>query len=75
MVEACLKNIGPLRSIFNREPLGWGSRAQKQVRKIVAEADRYVQKLNDSFADPSGQPISLQDTQEEHFVPVEKLNL
>ena len=75
MVEACLKNIGPLRSIFNREPLGWGSRAQKQVRKIVAEADRYVQKLNDSFADPSGKPIRLQDTQEGHFVPVEKLNL
>ena len=73
MLEACLKNIGPLRSVFNSKPLGWGGRAQRQVAKIVADADRYVQKLNDGFADPSGKPVSLPDAKEGHFVPVEKL--
>jgi hypothetical protein len=73
MMRACLKNIGPWRSIFNSEPMGWGSRARKQVRKILADADRYVQNLNDSFTDPSGKPIDLPETQEGHFVPVEKL--
>ena len=73
ILEACVKNIGPLRSIFNSKPLGWGSRAQRQVAKIVADADRYVQKLNDGFADPSGKPIRLPDTKEGHFVSVEKL--
>ena len=74
MIQVCLKNVGPWRSIFNSNPLGWGSRAQKQVRKIVADADRYVQNLNDSFADPSGKPTDLPETYEGHFVPVEKLN-
>ncbi len=74
LLDACEKNMGLWRSILNREPLGWGSRAQKQVQKMFADADRYVQKLNDSFADPSGTPVPLAESPEGHFVAVEKLN-
>ena len=59
MLEACLKNMGPMRSVFNPEPVGWGGRAQRQVGKIVEDADRYVQRLNDGFADPSGKPLEF----------------
>jgi hypothetical protein len=56
MIRAFLKNVLPWRSIFSLQPVGWGRRARKQVKKIIADADRLVQTLNDSFAAPSGEP-------------------
>lgn len=56
MIRAFMKNVRPWRSIFSLQPVGWGRRARKQVKKIIADADRLVQTLNDSFAAPSGEP-------------------
>jgi hypothetical protein len=42
------------RSLFNVGPAGWGRRSQRQLARVVGDTDRFVQRLNDGFADPSG---------------------
>lgn len=42
------------RSLFNVSPAGWGRRSKRQLARVVGDTDRFVQRLNDSFADPSG---------------------
>ncbi len=42
------------RSLFNVTPAGWGRRSKRQLARVVGDTDRFVQRLNDSFADPSG---------------------
>jgi GTPase Era involved in 16S rRNA processing len=42
------------RSIFSRHPVGWSRRSRRRVQRVLEEADRYVQDLNDRFTDPSG---------------------
>jgi hypothetical protein len=51
---AFAKNSGVWHSIFRSDPVGWGRRTQRRLHAIVAEADRYVQTLNNQFANPSG---------------------
>ncbi len=53
--RAFLKNVRSwLRPYFVVKPLGWGRRARKKVDRILAEADRAIQALNDRYANPSG---------------------
>jgi len=47
------------RSLFNVTPAGWGRRSKRQLSKVVGDTDRFVQRLNDTFADPSGGAVSL----------------
>ena len=54
--RAFLKNKRPWRSIFSPRPVGWGLRASRKVKEIIADAGGYVQRLNDQFARPSGEP-------------------
>jgi hypothetical protein len=42
------------RSLFNVTPAGWGRRSRHQLARVVGDTDRFVQRLNDSFANPSG---------------------
>ena len=42
------------RPIMAGSPAGWGRGARRRIAEVVADADRFVQRLNDSFADPSG---------------------
>jgi hypothetical protein len=42
------------RSLFNVTPAGWGRRSKRQLARVVGDTDRFVQRLNDTFADPSG---------------------
>jgi GTPase Era involved in 16S rRNA processing len=37
-----------------RNPRGWSRRNQKRVAEVLAEADSYIQSLNDRYARPSG---------------------
>lgn len=55
------------RSLFAKQPTGWGSRARRQIAAILAEAHSYVQDLNDTFTNPSGvsQTTHAPDTQTE----------
>jgi hypothetical protein len=41
-------------SIFATKPVGWGKPARKRLQRVIAEANAYIQKLNDTFTDPSG---------------------
>ncbi len=42
------------RSVFSSTPAGWGNWAVKRIAKVVRDADRYVQALNDQYTNPSG---------------------
>lgn len=49
-----LRSISPWRSMFNVKPAGWGRASKRQLAQVVGDTDRFVQSLNDSFANPSG---------------------
>ncbi|MCU7958928.1 MAG: dynamin family protein [gamma proteobacterium symbiont of Bathyaustriella thionipta] len=55
LANAFFKNTRPWRSIFSSKPAGWGRRSKKQLKVILQESDNYVQSLNDSFTNPSGE--------------------
>ena len=42
------------RPVMAASPAGWGRGARRRIAEVVADADRFVQRLNDGFADPSG---------------------
>lgn len=41
-------------SIFVKNPVGWGNATRKRLHRVMAEANEYIQRLNDAFTDPSG---------------------
>ncbi|CAK0756525.1 Dynamin family protein [Gammaproteobacteria bacterium] len=53
-VAAFIKNTGCLRSLFLNEPTGWNAHARTELNRLLAHAGGYVQKLNDTFTNPSG---------------------
>lgn len=44
-----------LNAYFSGRPRGWSGRTRRRLENVIAEADRYVQKLNDRYTRPSGQ--------------------
>ena len=42
------------RSLASDKPRGWNWRTRRQLDGLLAEADDFVQKLNDRYANPSG---------------------
>ncbi|NIR30632.1 MAG: dynamin family protein [Gammaproteobacteria bacterium] len=62
IVRAFLKNARPWRSAIFTKPVGWGRRSRKQLGRILADADRFVQNLNDRFTNPSGTPREGEET-------------
>jgi hypothetical protein len=53
------RNTRPWRSIFASTPAGWGRLARKRLRRVLEDADTYVQALNDKFTNPSGEELAL----------------
>jgi hypothetical protein len=53
--RAFRKNTRWFRSILRRRPSGWGRRTEHALVQIVEESLQYVQKLNDQYANPSGE--------------------
>ncbi len=47
-------NTRAWRSIFGQTPAGFGRKTRERIADIIAQADRFVQRINDRFADPSG---------------------
>ena len=43
------------RTLFTKKPVGWGRKARLRVNSVIAQTDHFVQMLNDTFANPSGQ--------------------
>lgn len=54
LTKAFQKNTQLWRSIFCKQPAGWGQRARNQLKAVLTEANAYVQQLNDEFTNPSG---------------------
>ncbi|MFH0352229.1 MAG: dynamin family protein [Chromatiales bacterium] len=54
LIRAFKQNTRFMRSIFPTTPVGWGRRAQRGIIRVLSDADRYVESLNDRFANPSG---------------------
>lgn len=54
LLRAFRKNTRIWHSLFSTSPSGWGRAARKRLAKVVADTDRFVQDLNDRFANPSG---------------------
>jgi hypothetical protein len=58
-VRAFNKNSRWFRSLFRRHPAGWGDRAARSLARVSEDSQLYVQKLNDLYANPSGElPMS-----------------
>ena len=53
-------NTSPWHSLFRKTPVGWGGRNRRRLQHVIAEANRYVQTLNDAFTDPSGEQTPVQ---------------
>ncbi len=47
-------NTSPWRLLFRVTPVGWGNRVQRRISSVLADADQYIQSLNDQFTNPSG---------------------
>ena len=53
--QAFIMNTRPWHSVFRKLPVGWGHRSRKRLQRVIADANSYVQTLNDTFTDPSGE--------------------
>jgi len=51
---AFLHNTRPWISIFLRHPVGWNRLNRNRLHRVIADANRFVQILNDRFTNPSG---------------------
>jgi hypothetical protein len=72
IVRAFLKNTRAWMSIFRSTPVGWGRVGRKRVAKAHHAADRFIQKLNDRYADPSGASGRAMETAEKNEVPAQE---
>ena len=52
--QAFIHNTRPWHSIFRKSPIGWTNRGRNRLKQVITEANQYVQRLNDTFTDPSG---------------------
>ncbi|MCP5141362.1 MAG: dynamin family protein [Chromatiales bacterium] len=54
ILRAFARSTRPIRPLFARNPAGWGRWARKRITRVLADANGYVQELNDRFTNPSG---------------------
>lgn len=55
LIKAFKFNTRFFRSVFSKDPVGWGSRSRKTVEEVIEHASNFVESLNDQFTNPSGQ--------------------
>ena len=54
VAQAFTHNTRAWRTIMGASPAGWGWSARRRIARVAADADGFVQRLNDRFTDPSG---------------------
>ncbi len=59
IVNAFLKNTRYFRSVFSKNPVGWGRYSKKVVCNVRNDADTMVKTLNDKYSDPLGRQEAL----------------
>jgi hypothetical protein len=65
-MRAWHKNSRWFRSIFRRHPAGWGRRTARSLKLVVEDSQRYVQKLNDMYTNPSGASLTPDECEDVH---------
>ncbi len=68
LVTAFRKNTRFWRSVFHTSPKGWSRRVARRVSKVTEDSALFVQKLNDSFTNPSGSGETLSQPEAEQPV-------
>jgi hypothetical protein len=53
--RAMQRNSRWWRSIWRKEPAGWGKRTRNHLVGVMDDAHGFIQKLNDLYTDPSGE--------------------
>lgn len=53
-VRAFTYNTRFYYSVFHKEPVGWNQRTQNLIKQVTVDTGSYMQQLNDTFANPSG---------------------
>jgi GTPase SAR1 family protein len=54
LIPAFIRNTHWSKSLFFKQPVGWGMRARRLVRQTMESRTEYVQTLNDRYTNPSG---------------------
>jgi len=55
LASAFRTNTRFYRSVFGKHPVGWNGRARSTVDDVIEQAADFVEKLNDTFTNPSGE--------------------
>ncbi len=63
------KSTRPWRSLLSKKPAGWGRKTRRMLSTIITRADEFVQQLNDSFTNPSGSQVQVDDLVETEASP------
>ncbi len=56
LLRAFRHNSRKRNFMLGREPAGYGYLVKRRLTQVLNDADRYIQNLNNRFADPSGSP-------------------
>ena len=54
LTAAFRRNTVLWRNVFSARPAGWNDATRQQLSQVIAEANGYVQTLNDEFTNPGG---------------------
>jgi hypothetical protein len=49
-----MRNVRSWRPFLIERPSGWSGGTRKKLDRILSEADRAIQRLNDKYTNPSG---------------------
>jgi len=69
--RAFRKNSRWWRTVFRKAPTGWNKRKAARLKKVVDDANGYIQRLNDVYTSPSGKAIPPVEAPTETFEPAE----
>ena len=47
--------------LWRKHPVGWNNKAKRTIDQVLNEADRFIQTLNDTYTNPSGNSSSKQE--------------
>jgi len=68
-IRAFIHNTRFYRSIFHTEPVGWNQQTRDLIMKVLGDAGSSVQKLNDTFTDPSGKETRTTSIENSQALP------
>jgi len=57
LIAAFRHNTRFFRSIFSKQPAGWGRLARRHLHKVIEDTDTYIQTLNNRYTNPSGRDL------------------